>query len=167
MGIVYIKRILWLVLLVLVQVLVLNHIHLGGYATPFLYVYFILVLNCDVKRNEMLLMGFFLGLVVDVFSNTPGMNAAATTLLAFLRPMLLNSFVSHDTIGEWEPSVRSMGFGSFLGYATLSILIHHSLLLVLDTFSFFDWILLLLKLIGSVILTTCCVIAMESMRRNK
>ena len=67
MGIVYIKRILWLVLLVLVQVLVLNHIHLGGYATPFLYVYFILVLNCDVKRNEMLLMGFFLGLVVDVF----------------------------------------------------------------------------------------------------
>lgn len=28
-------------------------------------------------------MGFFLGLAVDILSDTPGMNAAATVLLAF------------------------------------------------------------------------------------
>lgn len=162
----YLKRGLWFVLLVLVQVLVLNHIHIGGYATPFVYVYFILVLNRDVTRNELLLWGFFLGLVVDVFANTPGMNAAATTLLAFLRPSLLTLFVPRDSSDDWEPGIRSMGFSSFLGYAVLAVLLHHLMLLVMDTFSFFAWGVLALKIVCSTVLTICCVMALESFRRK-
>ena len=146
MNVSYWKRGLWLLALVLVQVLVLNQIHIGGYATPFAYVYFMLVLNRDVKRNVLLLLGFFVGLVIDVFSNTPGMHAAATTLLAFVRPWL--------------------GFGSFLGYAAMAVFLHHAVLLLLDTFSFFSWTLLLLKVVCSTALTTFCVMMMESVRRK-
>lgn len=166
MSISYLKRGLWFVLLILLQVLVLNHIHIGGYTTPFVYVYFILVLNRDVNRNTLLLWGFFLGLVADVFSNTPGMNAAATTLLAFMRPSLMALFVPRDSNDDWEPGVRSMGISAFLGYALLSVLLHHVVLLVIETFSFFDWVTLLLKVLYSTLLTTVCVMALESCRRK-
>lgn len=162
----YLQRGLWFLLLVLVQVLVFNHIHIGGYATPFIYVYFILVLNRDVSRNTLLLLGFSLGLVIDVFSNTPGMNAAATTLLAFLRPSLMTLFVPRDSNDDWEPGIRSMGISPFLGYAVVCVLLHHIVLLVMDTFSFFNWGLLLLKILFSTLLTTCCVMALESFRRK-
>ena len=35
-------RIEWFVGLALLQVLVFNQLHIGGYATPFLYIYFII-----------------------------------------------------------------------------------------------------------------------------
>ena len=42
MIITYIHRIGWFIGLVLLQVLILNSVHIAGYATPFLYIYFIL-----------------------------------------------------------------------------------------------------------------------------
>ena len=142
MNVSYWKRGLWLLALVLIQVLVLNHIHIGGYATPFAYVYFMLVLNRDVKRNVLLLLGFF------------------------VRPWLLTLFVPRDSVDDWEPGIRSMGFGSFLGYAAMAVFLHHAVLLLLDTFSFFSWTLLLLKVVCSTALTTFCVMMMESVRRK-
>ena len=82
----YIHRMGWFVGLVLLQVLILNNVHIAGYATPFLYVYFILKFASGTSRNELMLWAFFLGLAIDIFSNTPGMNAAATVFLAFVRP---------------------------------------------------------------------------------
>ena len=38
----YLQRIEWFIGLVLLQVLVLNHMHINGYATPFFFIYFIL-----------------------------------------------------------------------------------------------------------------------------
>ena len=166
MTVSYVKRSLWVLVLVLVQVLVLNQIHVGGYATPFAYVYFMLVLNRDVKRHTLLLLGFFLGLAIDVFSNTPGMHAAATTLLAFVRPWLLSLFLPRDSADDWEPGIRSMGFAPFLRYALSGVFLHHAVLLLLDTFSFFDWAVLLLKIVCSTVLTVICVLTMESVRKK-
>ena len=81
----YLHKIGWFVGLVLLQVLILNNVHIAGYATPFLYIYLILKFESDVPRNALMLWAFFLGLAVDILSDTPGMNAAATVLLAFLR----------------------------------------------------------------------------------
>ena len=44
-------RIAWFVGLVLVQTLMLNNLCLFGYATPFIYIYFILILDKDIDRN--------------------------------------------------------------------------------------------------------------------
>ena len=67
----YIHRMGWFVGLVLLQVLILNNVHIAGYATPFLYVYFILKFASGTSRNELMLWAFFLGLAIDIFSNTP------------------------------------------------------------------------------------------------
>ena len=92
----YIHRVGWFVGLILLQVLILNHVHIAGVATPFLYVYIILNFNYGTSRNELMVWGFCMGLAIDIFSNTPGMNAAATVLLAFLRPLFLSLFKPRD-----------------------------------------------------------------------
>ena len=76
-------RIVWFVVLILVQTEILNHVHIMGYATPVVFIYYILVLNSETPRKSLLLQAFLLGLCVDVFGNTPGMYAAASTFLAF------------------------------------------------------------------------------------
>ena len=62
MIITYIHRIGWFIGLVLLQVLILNNVHIAGYATPFLYIYFILKFNSGTSRNELMLWAFFFGL---------------------------------------------------------------------------------------------------------
>lgn len=42
MNINFLKRLLLFLVLLVAQVLVLNHIHLFGYATPMLYIYFVI-----------------------------------------------------------------------------------------------------------------------------
>lgn len=161
MAIVFFKRLGWFWLLVFIQVLVLNHVHLMGYAMPFLYVYLILTLNVNVSRNILLLWGFFLGLAVDVFSNTPGMNAAATTFLAFMRPSLLTLFTPRDCAEDMEPGIKSMGFWLFFRYALVGVALHHTVLLTIESFSFFDLGFLSLEILSSTLLTTFCIMAIE------
>ena len=137
----YLHKIGWFIGLVLLQVLILNNVHIAGYATPFLYIYLILKFESDTPRNALMLWAFFLGLAVDVFSDTPGMNAAATVLLAFLRP-------------------------TFLKYLVVSVLIHHGLLLTLEFFSFAHIGTLLLRIAASTLLTVTCIMAVEGIRKK-
>ena len=110
----------WFLGLAMLQVLVLNQMHIGGYATPFLYIYFILKFNTRIGRNALMLWAFALGLLIDMFSNTPGMNAASATLLAFSRTSILRLVTLRDMDEGFRPSLRSMGVSSFLRYIFLS-----------------------------------------------
>lgn len=83
-----------------------------------------------------MLWAFFLGLTVDIFSDTPGMNAAATVALAFLRPTFLRLFVPRDAFENIVPSIKSMGIVPFLKYLVVSVFIHHAILLTIEFFSF-------------------------------
>ena len=147
MIITYIHRIGWFIGLVLLQVLILNSVHIAGYATPFLYIYFILKFSSGTSRNELMLWAFFFGLTIDIFSDTPGMNAAATVLLAFLRPTFLRLFVPRDTLDTLVPAVRTMGISPFLKYLVASVLVHHGMLLTLEFFSFVHIGALLLRIV--------------------
>lgn len=152
--------------MVLLQALILNNVHVAGYATPFLYVYLILKFESDVSRNALMLWAFFLGLTVDVFSDTPGMNAAASVLLAFVRPVILRLFMPRDAVDSIVPTVRAMGFSSFLKYMVACVLIHHAVLLIIEFFSFAHIGILLLKIVASTVLTVLCIMALEGIRKK-
>lgn len=72
MNIDFLKRLL-LFFTMLLQALVLNHVHLFGVATPLLYVYFAISFRRKTSKWSMLIWCFLLGLGIDVFSNTPGL----------------------------------------------------------------------------------------------
>ena len=160
-------RMKWFVGLVLLQVLVLNQMHVAGYATPFFFIYFILKFNSRVGRNELMLWSFALGLTVDMFGNTPGMNAAAATCLAFFRNSLLRSVTLRDLDEGFRPSVKNLGFSSFFRYTLLTCTLFCTLLLLIDTFSFFDLTLLVVKIVTSTLSTILCILCAESLGRKK
>ena len=166
MALNYLHKFGWFVGLVLLQALILNNVHVAGYATPFLYVYLILKFESDVSRNALMLWAFFLGLTVDVFSDTPGMNAAASVLLAFVRPVILRLFMPRDAVDSIVPTVRAMGFSSFLKYMVACVLIHHAVLLIIEFFSFAHIGILLLKIVASTVLTVLCIMALEGIRKK-
>lgn len=162
-----IQRIQWLVFLVLLQVLVLNYVHIGQYATPLFYIYFILKFHTDTGRKELMLWSFAIGLCIDIFSNTPGMNAAAAVLLAFFRPLLLRSQLLRGSTDLFEPGIRVMGFLPFLRYAFAGVLVHVTALDMLDVFSWAHFDVLILKIVSDVAVTLFCILCVDAVRRKK
>ena len=165
MIITYIHRIGWFIGLVLLQVLILNNVHIAGYATPFLYIYFILKFDSGTSRNELMLWAFFFGLTIDVFADTPGMNAAATVLLAFLRPSLLRLFTPRDNLDSFIPSFKTIGITPFLKYTTARVSVPRPAPPPPEFFSFSSIWLLLLRVLLCTILTVTCIVAVEGIRK--
>ena len=81
MAIELLNRLIMFVALWLAQVLILNRIHLFDVATPLLYVFFVITFRRSSPKWQFLLWCFALGLLIDVFSNTPGLAAGSMTLM--------------------------------------------------------------------------------------
>jgi rod shape-determining protein MreD len=158
---------LWFIGLIALQVFVLSNTHLFGVFLPFVYVYVLLRWPPDVSKTMVVLMGFLLGLSVDVLSNTPGMHAAATTLMGFLRYPVLRLFVSKEELGSREIGLASLGSASFWKYATVLVLVHHSALFLLEGLAPSNLPLLLLKIAVCTVLTLLFIMAFERINRKK
>ena len=151
-------------LLCLLQVLVFNNLHLNGYVNAFPYIYLLLALPISTGRIQLLLIGFFLGLVVDVFSNTGGLHAAASTLLAFYRPLYLKAQSPREGYELAAiPHLKTFGIAWFVPYAILMIFIHHVALFYLEAFRFADFFYTLLKVVLSSGVTLIFVLIAESL----
>ena len=118
------NRLKWFIGLVLIQVLILNQMHINGYATPYVFIYFILKFHSRVSQNELMLWAFFLGLTVDVFCNTPGMNAASAICLAFSRNTFLKMVTLRSLDEDFEPGIKALGISAFLRYILLSCILY-------------------------------------------
>lgn len=132
-------------LLVVVQVLLLNNLHLFG-VQAYLYVMFVITFPISVSSKILMPISFLLGLCVDVFSGTYGVHAAATTFVAFVRPLLLRLVVPVNDATQMESLSLSKQKLNFVGFAVLMVLLHHFALLMLEAFSF--------KYIGVVVIKT-------------
>ena len=109
-------------LLVLVQVLILNNIQLGGYINPYLYVLFILLLPVETPKWLILFLSFFIGIGVDMFSNTMGLHAAASVFMGFCRPYLLKVLAPREGYGaESKPGLKAMNLRWFITYTGILV----------------------------------------------
>ena len=138
-------QIIRFVVLVLLQVLVINHIRLGGYVHPYIYLVFVMLLPFSTPNWQLLILGFAIGLTVDLFTGTPGLHAGATTLMAFCRPSIIKLVSGNQKFENiTEPNIGQLGGVWFFRYALFMVLIHHFALFFLESFSF--------RLIGQVLL---------------
>ncbi len=131
------KNVIRFVILIMFQVLILNSLHFGGYAYPAFYLYFILLLPFETAGWALLLSAFFMGLSIDFFTNSLGINAAASVFMAFCRPGILGLLRSkREYEPGFTPGIKDLGFSWFLSYAFILILVHHTVLFSLEVFSF-------------------------------
>ncbi len=154
----------WFIGLVLLQVLLLNNIEIASIINPFLYIYFIIALPIHTNRISLIFTGFFLGLVIDAFSNTWGIHAMATTLVAFLRPYIFSIVSTQEELDKVMPRFRTMGV-NYVKYIVLMVFIHHLSLFTLEAFSFQYFGVVVFKTLVSLVITILLIFTLEKVRK--
>ena len=160
-----IERIISFIALCLLQVVVLNHIHLFSVATPLFYIIFILHFPSNYSRSGIMLWCFAMGIVIDCFGNTPGVASASMTLLGALQPYILRRFMSHE-VEEMVPSLSVLGVQSFFSYLSCVTLLYCLLYFSLEMFSFAHLSYWIENVIGSTILTVLLIFVVEIVRKR-
>ncbi|TGV02480.1 rod shape-determining protein MreD [Flavivirga rizhaonensis] len=156
------------IVLVLIQVLVFNNINFWGYINPYPYILFIAFFPVKSNRVMIILSGFLLGLIIDMFMDSGGIHAAACVFIAYVRPVILK--FSFGTMYEHHNmKFGAVEFGSKITYITLIVSIHHIILFSLEIFSLPKIILVLQKTLFSGIFTIllCIIITIIFSRKSK
>ena len=157
-----ISNIIRFFILVFVQIVILNNIQVSGFINPFLYVMFILLLPFETPGWLLLLLSFFMGLSIDMFSNTMGMHAAASVALAYFRPKVIRVISPRDGYEtESKPTVVDMGFRWFFIYTIILVFIHHLILFFIESFSFHEFFSTLGRVLLSSVFTIALIILSE------
>ncbi len=154
MSRVLIQNFVRFVVLVLLQVFLLKNISLYNLSMPYLYVLFIMLLPLETPNLLLFSLAFLMGIIIDMFYDTPGLHAAASVILAFVRVLFVSITVQRDGFdAEPEPTLGNMGFRWFLTYSTVLILIHHFFLFCLEVFRFSEIQYTLLRFLSSSLFT--------------
>lgn len=146
------RNIIRFALFLLIQVFVLSKIPpLHQFIAPYLYFLFLLWMPFSIKRGALTLLGFGFGLALDYFLLTPGLHAAACTLMAYLRPFLINLLMEKETTGfkYKAPSIQSMGFARYSVYVVVLTLVHHVWLVCLEWMQFGSFFYFLAKVLAT------------------
>lgn len=154
------------ILLVLAQVLVLNNIQFLGFISPYIYILFILSLPVKFPRWLVLVLAFVLGITIDIFSNTLGLHAFATVLIAFFRDPLINRLTTIEENANFDPSFGTMGISAYIKYVVFLVLIHHLTLFFLEAFTFAHFWLTLSRAILSALVTIVLIFGIQMLKRS-
>jgi rod shape-determining protein MreD len=152
---------LMILLYLFLQIFFLRNVVLFNYAFCFIYIAGVLLLPADTDRLYLLLIGFASGFAVDVFSNTFGMHAFATVLIAYLRPFLVQYQMESKGTERVDLGIRSQGLGSFLAYIMPLILLHHAVLFLMEMNNFGMILYTLARIGASVLLSTIVIVMVE------
>jgi len=165
----YLPRYLFnFVFFTLIQVLVLNNIQLSGFINPYLYILFIITLPFETPKWLLLVLGFSSGMVIDIFSNTPGMHASATVFMSYLRPYILRLIAPRE---EYQPgTIPTMGFYGmpwFLKYSVILVLAHHFFLFFIEVFSIKHFFSTFLRVLSSGVFTILLIVVAQLFSQGK
>ncbi|MDX1684731.1 MAG: hypothetical protein R3275_05795 [Saprospiraceae bacterium] len=122
-----VKNVFRIILLILVQVLIFKQVNLGGpdfnYFQIMIYPLAILLLPIDVPKPLVLLIAFAIGMIVDIFYDSPGLHAASLVFMAFLRPVVLRMLMPDTGYVKNSYPVASMfGLVWYLQYSGILLL---------------------------------------------
>jgi hypothetical protein len=135
---VFLKNIAGFFVFMILQILIFNNIGITSWKiVPAFFLLIILLIPFETPDWLMLPVAFLLGLIVDIFTDTIGLNSASCVLLAFFRPIVLRSISPRGGYDAGTyPRVYYMGLPWFLKYSSILIIIHQAAYYLLDDFGF-------------------------------
>lgn len=164
------KNIIRFALFILVQVFVLAKVPpLHRFIVPYLYFLFILWLPFKMPRAGMTLLAFLFGLSLDMFTKTPGLHAAACTLIAYIRPFVIGILMPKEAteISYSEPSITSMGFLPYVVYILVLTFVHHVYLVFLEWLQFGSFWYFLGKVFATTAISFLLILITEMLFQRK
>lgn len=160
----FIRNIIRLAVFIAIQVYLLNKIpHLHQFIVPYIYYLFVLWLPFTVSRMGLMFLGFICGILLDWFTNTPGLHAAACVLIAYLRPFVIGVLTPKDSteFNYREPSPRAMGWTPYMVYVLVLTLFHHGYMTFLEWLSFGTFLQFLIKVASTTAISLLLIIIVE------
>lgn len=148
--------------MILLQIFICNYIHLFGYLTPAVYIFALLLLPIELPKSAQYLIAFVMGFVVDMFTHTLGVNAAACIVLMFARPFIINLINGRKTTESNDiPTPMYKDFRWLLEFTFILSFIHQATVVMLETFSFHNFSRTLLVILGNTVLTVVVLLCIE------
>ncbi|HPW87832.1 MAG TPA: rod shape-determining protein MreD [Kaistella chaponensis] len=122
---------LMIVLLIALQIFVLNRFMLFGKYTPVLYPVFVMFYPFFRNKFQFLALSFILGLGIDAFMYTWGINTFATVIIAYFRTLIFRT--STDTSTDFF-SFQSLQWTQYLFFIFSSIFLHQFIVQSIEFF---------------------------------
>ena len=144
------------IVLLLIQLPLVHRIVLFDKAFAFFYIGFLLMLPATLSRTYLMLIAFGSGLLVDVFSNTPGIHAGVSVFIMFVRNFWLRG-VNDDYLQLVNINMETLKKSGFLYFIFPLVLIHHFLIFTIENGGFQYLGMLMTKVVFSTAFT-CTVI---------
>jgi rod shape-determining protein MreD len=155
------------VFLLALQILVFNNMNFGGYVSVFPYILFIILYPVNGNKSNLLLASFFLGLTMDLFSNSGGVHATACILLAYFRPFFFK--FSFGLSYEYQTvKLNDVLTPERFTFILLAVTTHHIVLFLLESFEItFIFDVLLRILLSTLFTILTCIILIYLIKPNK
>ena len=127
--------------LVLIQVLVFKNIDFGwenfNYVNIIVYPIFIMLLPIRIPHALVVLLGFLLGITIDIFYDSLGVHASATVFMAFIRPLIIKAMEPRGGYNiNHSPTKYRFGISWFLLYASILFISHLFFYFSVEAFTF-------------------------------
>ena len=148
------RNIIRFIIIALIQVLVLRGITPTGFLYPyvsfFIYPVLLILLPYKISKILLLFIGFFLGLFLDSFYDTPGLHAAACVATAFFRPYIINILTPRGGYNINQQLVpANYGHPWFLRYTGIVVSLHLLIYFSLSLFSPIYFVQIILRTLAS------------------
>jgi hypothetical protein len=119
-------HILRFLIFLLIQAFILNQIEIGWGILPMIYPLMIFLIPIETNIVALFAISLFMGLILDMLSNTFGLHTSSLLLFAYLRPWVLNRFAPReDYEANKEANYFTMGRNWFMLTFGSLLLIHH------------------------------------------
>lgn len=158
------KYLFTFIVMVLLQVLICNNILLFGVAVPFVFIFFILSLPLNVGLKSLMSLSFLLGFLVDIFSDTPGLDSLCCLLLSVVRKPVFYAYMpNEEKFLKATPCISVMGWFNYIKYALTLSAFFCILIFGIELFSFIPIGRIIVMAASSTLFTLLCIIACDAL----
>ena len=117
----------------------------------------------QASLSLLLLIGFSVGLIIDMFYHSIGAHAFASVLMVYSRAFLLQIMLpARGYEVATQPTLANLGWRRFSLFSLLLIGIHHTALFFLEAGNAVFFFLVMRKVISSTLLTYVAIILTQS-----
>ncbi len=149
------RRIIYWIFILALQVFVLNHLDISIYLVPQVFIILLIGLRLDISRMLQILIAFGVGLLIDFFTSTPGINASASLWLMVLRMAFLDRQDLKEHIANKQPYSLKVAGTPYLYTVSVLVVFYHLYIFWMESIGAIHWgKLLSTTLISSVLALT-------------
>jgi len=130
-----VNQIVWILAFVLAQVFFFGKFHLWEYAYCFIFVTLLISLPASNGKITNLIICFLIGLFIDAFNDTPGINAFCSISIYFIRDSIYQAISgkNDEEIRSTSFSISGLGILNFGTLLIISVFLYSLLFTLINT----------------------------------